>query len=35
MGVFGAMGVGTTVAKTAQMMRYAKDAGVGQPAKPA
>ena len=35
MGVFGAMGVGTTVAKTAQMMRYAKDAGVGQPPKPA
>jgi len=33
-GVFGAMGVGTTVAKYAQMMKYAKDAGVGQPPKP-
>jgi multimeric flavodoxin WrbA len=32
-GVFGAMLVGTTVAKNAQMMRYAKDAGVGQPPK--
>jgi len=28
------MGVGTTVAKYAQMMKYAKDAGVGQPPKP-